>query len=373
MENRRNNNLGIRGEDPSTWSTRISPFFRLSSKEKITFFKYLAVMTQAGIPVERSLVAIHNQTKSTVMHRVLHVMLNDVASGEFLSTSFKKMPHIFEPLLTNLITVGETSGTLSDTLFRVTDHLEKTRELRSKIRAAFLYPGIVIGGTVAVTSYMMFILLPQLMPLFTSLNVELPLATRIVLGTSQFLLANGSMVFLILLGATMAGLLLLRIATVRYAFDFVVLHTPIVGSLVRKVETTMFASVLGTLLASGTTVVEALQIASHSMTNLVYRRALDTIGNNVQEGEAISTYLGKEPGLFSPFVTQMISVGEETGKLDESFQFVAKFSEREVDEATKTLTTVLEPLMMIFIGGVVGLVAIAIITPIYSLTQGLQR
>ena len=363
----------VRGEDPSTWSTRISPFFRLSSKEKISFFKYLAVMTQAGIPVDRSLVAIHNQTRSTVMHRVLHVMLNDVASGEFLSTSLKKMPHIFETLLVNLITVGEASGTLSDTLFRITEHLEKTKELRNKIRAAFLYPAIVITGTLGVTAYMMFVLLPQLMPLFSSLNVELPLATQIVLGTSRFLIDHGLAVLAGLIVCSVIFMLLMRIPPLRYAFDSILLHIPILGSLIRKVHITLFSNMLSTLLMSGTTVVEALEIAGSSMNNRVYRETLSRIGKSVQEGESISAYLAKESKLFSPFVTQMISVGEETGKLDESFQFVAQFSEKEVDEATKTLTTVLEPMLMIFIGALVGLVAVAIITPVYSLTRGLSR
>jgi len=366
------NGLNITGEDPKTWSTKISPLFRLSSKEKISFFKYLAVMTQAGIPVDRSLVAIHNQTRSAVMHRVLHVMLNDVASGEFLSTSLRKMPHIFDPLLTNLVTVGETSGTLSDGLFRITAHLEKTRELQGKIRAAFLYPAIVITGTLAVTGYMMFVLLPQLLPLFSSLNVELPLVTRIVLGVSSFLIGNATALGIGIALFIILFILALRIPPVRYAFDIAILRVPILGSLIAKVQVTMLASVMATLLKSGTTVVEALQISGDSLSNRVYQRAVATVAAQVQEGEAISTFLGKKSHLFSPFITQMVSVGEETGKLDESFEFIASFSEREVDESTKALTTVLEPLLMIMIGALVGIVAIAIITPIYSLTSGIH-
>jgi type IV pilus assembly protein PilC len=361
------------GDDPKKWSTRISPFFRLSAKDKIIFFKYLAVMTEAGIPLERALIAIHNQSNSTVLHRVLHVMLNDTASGEFLSTSLKKMPHLFDMLLTNLITVGETSGTLTSALFRISEHLEKTKELRSKIRSAFLYPSIVITGTLLTTAYMLFVLLPQLLPLFSSLNVELPWITKMVIAVSSFLLANGLWIFLTVVAVVIVFLLLTRIEKVHYAVDFLILRIPLVGVMIRKVQVTLFSRILSTLLMSGTSIVEAFTIASTSLNNRVYRKALSIIGSTIQEGESISSYLAKHSDLFSPLVTQMVSVGEETGKLDESFDFVAKFTEKELDDATKTLTTVLEPLLMVFIGALVGVVAIAIITPIYSLTQGLQR
>lgn len=362
-----------KAEDPKTWKTKILPWSRVSGKEKIIFFKYLAVMTEAGIPVDRALAAIHAQTRSPMMHRVLHIMLTDVASGEFLSTSLKKMPHLFDPLLTNMVTVGETSGTLTSACFNISDHLEKTRALKGKIRSAFVYPGIVVTGTLATTAYMLLVLLPQLMPLFSSLNVKLPLATVIVITASNFLIHDG--IFLaggaVLLAV--AFFFLIRIESFHYAVDSAILHIPVVGPIVRKMQVTLFSRILTTLLRSGTTIVEAFTIASNSLSNRVYRRALKTISGSIQEGENVSTYLAKHGKLFSPLVTQMVSVGEETGKLDGSFEFIANFTERELDEATKTLTTILEPLLMIFIGALVGLVAIAIITPIYSLTSSLQR
>lgn len=360
-------------ENPKQWSTKISPFFRIGYKEKLTFFKYLAVMTQAGIPLERSLVAIHNQTKSVVMHRVLHTMLNDVASGEFLSSSLKKMPNLFDPLFTNLVTVGETSGTLTDSLFRIAEHLEKTHELQSKVRGAFLYPAIVLMGTLGTTGYMLFVLLPQLLPLFTSLNVKLPLATRIVIAASDFLIGDGWMIVLGLVIFGVGGFFAMRVERIHYRVDDFLLRIPILGTLIRKVQVALLSSILATLLKSGTTIVESFTITSNSLKNRVYRKVLATIATSIQEGETVSRYLAKRPHLFPPFITQMVSVGEETGKLEESFEFISNFSEREVDDATKTLTTVLEPLLMIFIGAVVGLVAIAIITPIYSLTQGLSH
>jgi len=361
------------GEDPGHWSTRIPKFSRLSTKEKVSFFKYLAVMTEAGIPLERALIAIHNEVKSKIMHRVLHVMLNDVAAGEFIAASLKKMPQLFTQLEIGLVEVGEDSGTLSASLARVGENLEKATELRSKVTAALLYPAIILLATAAVAAYLLFFLLPQITPMFQSLNVELPWATRALVFTSGFVLQNWIVIGGLLIAVGAGAFFLYRVRRIRYATDRVLLFVPVLGPVIQKVQVTQFSRVVGTLTKAGITIVDAFQIGATTLSNLVYRDALTATAAAVQEGNSVSEQLAKHPKLFPPFVTQMISVGEETGKLDESFLFVATFSEREVDEAIKTLTTVLEPLLMLFIGAVVGFLAVAIISPIYELTKGIQQ
>lgn len=359
-------------EEPGHWSTRMPLLARLGTKEKISFFKYLAVMSEAGIPLEKALIAIHNQARGVVMHRIMHVLLNDVASGEFLSTSLRKLPKIFEPLHVGLVEVGENSGTLPEALYRITEHLEKSHELNAKVRNALLYPLIILLATGAVAGYLVFFLLPQITPLFTSLNVELPFATRAVLAISSFALSNAILLAALGVCAVAAAVLLLRVPRVRAAADWALLRVPVLGVLIQRVQITQFSRVVGTLVKSGITIVEAFRIAGTTMNNLVYKRALATISESIQEGADIGAYLTKHRDLFPPFVTQMISVGEETGKLDESFLFIAEFSEKEVDDQVKTLTTVLEPLLMIVIGGLVGFIAVAIISPIYEITKGIQ-
>ncbi len=362
-----------KGEEPSSWSGAKAPrFILLSSKEKMFFAKYLGVMLQAGIPLDKSLFAIHNQAQSRSLHSILHVVLTDIASGEFLSTSLKKFPSVFDNLFVNMVTVGEESGTLADSMFRLADHIEKVRELKSKIRGATLYPLIVVAGTLATAAYLVLVLLPQLTPLFASLNVELPWTTRVVLGTSDFLTHQWPWVLGGIALAVVVGIVLLRVKPTHYAIDLVLLKIPVLGPLITKIQIAQMSSVTGTLLKSGITIIEALKIASSSADNLVYRRWLVAVSESIQEGEDISSYLGKHRALFPGFVTQMIAIGEETGKLDESFLFISTFAEREIDDATKTLTTVLEPLMLLVVGGFVGFIAIAIITPIYSLTSGIR-
>ncbi|OGL67235.1 hypothetical protein A2856_04245 [Candidatus Uhrbacteria bacterium RIFCSPHIGHO2_01_FULL_63_20] len=364
---------GIRlDEDPGHWSTRLPPLSRLGVKDKISMFKYLAVMTEAGIPIEKALIAVHNQARSTLMHRIMHRLLNDVASGEFLSASMAKMPKIFEPLFTGLVEVGENSGTLPGALYSIADHIEKTHELKAKVRNAMLYPLIIMCATIGVTAYLVFVLLPQITPLFASLDVELPIATRLVIAISAFALSNKLALSIGLLATVVGGFLLSRVPPIRAFLHRSVLRVPVVGILVMRVEITQFSRVVGTLIKSGITIVEAFRIAGSTMGNLSYRDALATIADSIQEGANVSTYLTMHRELFPPFVTQMIAVGEETGKLDESFLFLATFSEKEVDDQVKTLTTVLEPLMMIVVGAIVGFIAVAVISPIYELTKGVQ-
>jgi type IV pilus assembly protein PilC len=362
-----------RSEQPEHWSTKIPPLSRLAGKEKVSFFKYLAVMTEAGIPLERALIAIHNDAKSKLMHRVLHVMLNDVAAGEFLAVSLKKMPQLFSRLEIGLVEVGEDSGTLAPSLARVGESLEKSAELRSKVMGALLYPIIILFATGGVAVYLLFFLLPQITPMFRSLHVQLPWATRVLIAGSGFVLGNWIILGGLFLVLVVGGYFLLKVRRVHYLVDRGVLFLPVLGNVIQKVQVTQFTRVVGTLVKSGITIVDAFQIGATTLSNLVYRDALTATAAAIQEGSGVAEQLGKHPRLFPPFVTQMLSVGEETGKLDDSFIFVSNFSEREVDEAIKTLTTLLEPLLMLFIGAVVGFLAVAIISPIYELTKGIQQ
>ena len=359
-------------EERQPWSTTIPQFAWITSKERITLFKYLGIMTDSGVPLERSLLAMHNQVRSKTMHQVLHIMLSDVSSGQFLSSSLKKLPHLFNNLLTQLVSVGEESGTMTESFLHISAYLEKAHDLQNKIRSAMLYPVIVIAGTVAIAVYMLFVLLPQLQPLFISLNVKLPWTTQLVLNLSQFLIAYGVHVLVGSIVLAAGFVLLLRLPRFHYAVDALLLRMPILGPVIIKTEITQLSAVISTLLKSGIPIVEGFSIASAAINNRVYQRELAMIGETIQEGKNVSEQMLKNPRLFPPFVSQMISVGEETGRLDECFQYLSTVMEREVDDATKNLTTILEPLLMVLIGVLVGFIAISIITPIYQLTQGID-
>jgi type II secretory pathway component PulF len=245
--------------------------------------------------------------------------------------------------------------------------------LNGKIRTALLYPGIVVLATGGITAYLLFVLLPQITPLFTSMNLTLPLPTRIIIWASDGALAYWHVILGTMLVTVVSFFVLLKsVKSFRFAMHALSLRLPVFGSLLRKIYVAQFAQILGTLLKSGITIIDAIKIAAEAMNNDVYRKVLQEMAEGLQQGASLSTHFTKHQLLFPPLVSQMISVGEETGKLDESFLFISKFSEREVDEATKNLTTILEPLLMLVIGGMVGFIAIAIISPIYQLTKGVQ-
>lgn len=333
------------------------------------FAKYLAALLQSGITLDKGLSAIHAQSKSPAMRRILETLMADVASGEFLSNGLRRFPRAFDRLFTSLVEVGEQSGTLPESLSRIALHLEKSRELRGKVYGALFYPMIIVAGTIGIGAYLVFALLPQILPLFTSLRVELPWTTRLVIGTSKFILEFYTYVAIGGVACLVGIAFLLRAPPIRYAADWTLLRLPVLGSLFEKIQLAQLANMAGTLLKSGLTITDTLQITSGSMSNHVYRRGVAAMADAIQEGENITSFLEKHRTLFPGFVNQMIAVGEETGKLDESFLFVAGFAEKEADDAAKTLTTVLEPALLLFVGILVGFIAVSIISPIYSLTK----
>ncbi len=358
-------------KETKPWPKRIRFFDRLTQKDRTVFFKHLSIMIEAGVPLEKGLLAIHKQSQSRTFHRILHVILSDLSSGENLSSSMKNMPHVFDDLVTNLVSVGETTGTLSEALLRINAHFEKIGDLQKKIISALIYPIIVVFGTMATVTYLVFVLLPQITPLFASMGTQLPTSTLLVMRVAQFVATQWFWLVLLFVLALCVFYVLMKWSAFRYTFHSFLLRVPIIGTLIKRTQVAQFSQMLGALLASGVHVVESFKIAAKSLGHPVYRRALEKIGDSIQDGEDIGRYLEEHPNLFSPLVTQMIHVGEETGHLDKSFFAVATFTEQEMDEVIKVFTTLLEPALMLVIGGLVGFVAIAVITPIYQLTSGI--
>lgn len=357
--------------ESTPWSTKIWFFDRLSVKDRTVLFKHLATMIKAGVPLKAGLLAIHKQSRSKVFHRILHVIFRDLEVGENLSSSMKTMPNIFDPLVINLVAIGERTGSLADALVRISEHFEKSSRLKKKVIGALLYPFIVVIGTVGTVVYLIFVLLPQILPLFVTLNVELPWSTKFLINFSDLLRQNGLIILVLLVVLTIILFVLSRIKKAQYIFHLIIFRVPILGKLVRKTQVTRLSQMLGVLLKSGISIVEAFNIVAVSLENPVYKKAMTSIALSIQEGENIAAHLEDHYNLFSPLVTQIINIGEKTGSLDDSFFSVAEFTEEEIDDTIKILTTLLEPALMIIIGVIVGFVAISIITPIYQLTSSI--
>lgn len=337
------------------------------------FARNLEVMIRSGMQLLPSLEILRKQTKSKTFGAILEQLIADTKNGHFLSVGLERYRSIFGDFFINLVRIGESSGTLSENLQYLAEELKKKDELQKKIRGAMVYPMFIMFATAGITAILTFVIFPKILPVLTSIKVELPLTTRIFIKISNFLFnyglyAAGGLILLII-----GFILLLRVEKFKLGWHFFILKIPAVDETIKTVNMINFSRTLGLLLKSGIKIVEALEITASTLGNLVYRKEVFHIADGVKKGDQISKYFLERQDLFSPIFTQMIIVGENTGKLDESVLFLSNFYESELDEATKSLSNFLEPIMLLVMGAIVAFVALAIITPIYKITQTLGR
>ena len=333
-------------------------FLRVPLSEKVLFTKHLSMMTKSSMSTVESLQLIKRQVKSRGFRTILDNVTREVENGQSLSAAFNQFRHVFGELFVSIIALGEASGTLSDNLEYLSSELKKSKQLRSKVRSAFVYPIIIMVFTVGVVVGLVFFVLPRLTSIFTGLNVELPITTRILLVTSSFIqnyylfIALGVILFII------AWSLLIKLPRVRYAVHRIILFLPIVGNISRNYNMAAMTRTLGLLLKSSMKIVEAVQTTSGVLTNAVYEKALLETVEEVKKGEPMYKYLEEHGSIFPPTVSHMIEVGEKTGNLDSNLLYLADFYENEVDETVKNLSSILEPALLVLMGGIVGFVAI---------------
>ncbi|MDO8584746.1 MAG: type II secretion system F family protein [bacterium] len=347
-------------------------FLHVSVQEQILFARHLAIMTKAGMSLLDSLQMLKRQSKSRSMKIILEEATRAVTNGQFLAVALEPYANVFGELFINILRIGESSGTLPENLNYLAQELTKKRQLATKIKGALFYPLIILIGTTGIITLLVTFVLPKILPVFQSLNVTLPLPTRILIGISDFAQHYTLYMFAGLAVIIVAFMALLRIRSFQYLVQRGLLALPIAGTLMQQVNLVSFARTLGILLKSGSKIVESVNTAGMTLNNLVFRDALSGAADDIRKGEQLSEHLGKRANLFPDMLTQMIMVGESTGNLSETLLYLGEYYEEEVDNATKNLSTVLEPLLLIIMGLIVGFVAIAIITPIYSITQGIK-
>lgn len=344
-------------------------FVRIPLAEKIMFTKHMSMMVRSGMSEIESIKLMRRQVKSKGFGLVLDDVIEGLENGQFLSATLKPYEHVFGKLFISIISLGEVSGTLSENLSFLSDELKESQKLRSKVKSAMIYPMIILIATIGVVASLVLFVLPRILPIFSSLGAELPLTTRVLIASANFL----QQYFLYLIGGGIVlfiiWLLLLRMNVIKYAFHRVLLVMPFAGNISKKFNMANFSRTLSILLKSGVKIVEAVTTASDITENFVYKKALLEAAENVKRGEALYTYLERRTSLFPPTIARMIEVGEKTGNLDNNLNYLADFYKEEVNENVANLSNVLEPALLLFMGGLVGFVAISIITPIYQITQ----
>ena len=348
-------------------------YSRMSTKDQTFFVKRLSFLIKAGIPVLDSLAMIKDQTKKKSYSKILDKIIADVANGQNLSNSLAKFPGMFSEFSVNIIGFGESSGILSENLEYLADELKKKQQLKKKVVGAFVYPIVVTFATFGITGFLMVYLFPKIMPVFQSLHMKLPLSTRLVIFLSNFIRFNGLYIFGGLVFLTLGFLYLLKKnKTFRFYFDKSVLKIPLIGDILRDYNLANSTRTIGLLLKGGVTVSEAIPIAEKTSSNLVYKEEFKKLSMSINRGDKISLYLSSKPDLFPEVLSQIVSVGERSGNLSNSLIYLSELYEAQVDDFTKNLSNLIEPALMIFMGILVGFIAISIITPIYSITQNLH-
>ena len=348
-------------------------FFRVSLEQQMLMVKRLAILLKAGVPILQALNMMQKQTESKMVKWVLDDLAQGVAHGQYLHTVLDKYRKHFGDFTVNMIRVGEVSGTLHDNLSYLAEVLKKQKELRRKVISALVYPVFIVLATIGITLLLTVYVFPKILPIFQSFTTDLPISTRMLIFISHMLAVWGWLIALIVVGLIFLFTYLVR-KNIKFAVavDRFLLKIPVLGKLFQFYHMANFCRTMGVLLESDVRIVEATHITAKSTTNLVYKHSLTQLVEIITKGGKISEFLDSNAKLYPAMVGQMVTVGETTGKLSESLLYLAEIYETEVDELTKNLSTAIEPMLMIFMGLLVGFVAISIITPIYSFTQHLN-
>ncbi len=346
---------------------------RFSLKEQVFFAKRLSFLVVAGVTPVEGLSILREQMISQSHALVLDHILRDVTSGQSLAKSFAKFPEMFSDFAVHIIKIGESSGTLSQNLEYLAEELKKKQSLRRKIVGACVYPALITLATLGIIAFLMLYLFPKIMPIFISLRTTLPLSTRIVMTLSVFFQHWGLLIIgLLTIFIFGFGIALGRHKELHLVFDRVLLQVPIIGTMIQYYNIANISRTLGLLLKSGVSLSEALTIAADATKNLVFRQECTQLAASVTRGEKVSSYLRKRRHRFPDIFSHMVAVGEKSGTLSQTLSYLSEMYENEVEDFTKNLSTLIEPALMICMGVLVGFVAIAIITPIYSITQNLH-
>ncbi|PIY78943.1 MAG: pilus assembly protein PilC [Candidatus Pacebacteria bacterium CG_4_10_14_0_8_um_filter_43_12] len=350
-----------------SFATIKTMLFGVKFTDIVNFTRQLSTMISAGLPLANSLSILVQQSKAE-MSRLVAQILQDIEGGLTFTKALEKHPDVFSSIYVQLVHAGEVGGVLDDILGRLATNMEKTKEFRAKTRGAMIYPVIVIIAMLVVASVMMIFVIPKLSAMYDDFGAEMPLPTLVLIGISNFMVNFWWLMILIGAGAFFAFREWKKTHAGHVAFDRFLLKIPIMGDLLKKITLTEFARTLSLLLGAGISLLQALDIVTQGVDNIIYKEALQDVYKQVEKGVPMSKALSKYDD-FPPILFQMMSVGEETGKLDEVLGKLANYFDQESEQAVKNLTAAIEPMIMIVLGVGVGAMVIAIILPIYNLTS----
>lgn len=337
--------------------------------ERLFFVQHLGVMLKAGVSLAASLRTLAKQTTNKRFIGILQEMVVKVEQGSSFADSLRPHEKIFGELFINMVEAGEISGKLESVLGQLFIQMKKRHKMISKVKGAMTYPLVILFAMSGIGTFMMIFVVPKITEMLKSFNTELPLATRVLIAVSGALVNNGPLVLLGLIIVITIIVKILKTYRGKYLFQKFLLNLPVFGEIIKKVNLASFARTVSSLLKTDIMIIKTFQITASTLGNLHYREALNNAAEAIRKGVAINEVIGTYPNLFPPLVIQMIAIGEQTGEVDEILGELAEFYEEEVDQIMDTLPSIIEPVLILVMGlGVAG-VALAIITPMYSLTD----
>ncbi len=339
--------------------------------EKIAFARNLGSMLDAGLSLSRAIEVIARQTKNTKTKAVIVDLNEKIKAGGSLSSALESYPKIFNSLFTSMVRAGEESGNLSESFANVAGQLEKNYQLAKKVKGAMVYPGVIISAMGLVGFFMLTYIVPTLSKTFKELNVDLPASTQVIIGLSDFLKDQTVLFFGALIALVVFGIIIMKSVSGKRILDIVLVKAPLFGDLTKQINSARTARTLSSLLKAGVPYLQAMQITKGVVSNHIFKDILDKAEKKVETGDKISQVFTDNEKYYPAFVGEMVAVGEETGDLSTMLMKVAEFYENEVDQKTKNMSTIIEPILMLVVGAGVGFFAISMISPMYSLVDNI--
>lgn len=355
------------------WSLQYwnAKFSTVKEYDKILFARNLGAMLSAGLSLARALSVLERQTKNPRLGATISQIAADVRHGETLNGSLAKHGHVFSQLFIAMTRAGEEGGDLPNSLLVISDQMERMHNLKKKIRGAMMYPSIIVIAIIGIGILMMIAVVPTLAQTFAEMNAELPPTTQFVIGMSNFLMQNTVLAIGLFVGFVAAFYTGIRTRVGRRGAEWIFLHIPVIGVIVREVNAARTARTLASLTQSGVDILTSLDITGQVVQNSYFREVVKAAQDAVGAGQPLSAAFVKREDLYPPFVGEMMAVGEETGQTAEMLKRLAAYYEDEVDRKTKDMSTIIEPFLMVIIGAAVGFFAVSMLMPIYSLSENI--
>lgn len=347
-----------------------SLFGGVSLDEKVTLTRNMGAMLEAGLTTSRALGVMERQVRNKELKTIIAALIGEVKSGNTFASALAKFPRVFPALMISMVKAGEESGKLAESLRVVSDQMQKTSTLTKKVRGAMIYPGIVITAMIGIGILMLIYVVPTLTQTFEEAGAELPPQTLAIINTSNFLVNNTALAIGIFLVIVFGVSSFMQTSVGQRVLSWFFLHIPVIRGIVMETYSARTTRTLSSLLSAGVDMLYALSITREVVGNHYYQAVLSDAEAEVQKGNGLSQTFAAHPELYPPLVAEMIAVGEETGRLSNLLGETAHFYEDSVEQQTKDLSTIIEPVLMVLIGGFVGFFAISMIAPIYSLSSG---